>query len=212
MEQIHIMRGKDSFGPFTKEQVYEYLNQGALLPGDLAWHEGLGEWIPLEQLIAATAPTVEPPHPAQMPQPAMPSASEVYFGGVSSAPVKSKGKSKLVIAIVAGLLVLGGLAAGSWYFFLKKEPVQPSATNPESTKPEPIKGINQTSKVAIGTPIWEFQTGGPMGSSPAIGSDGTVYVGSSDNKLYAIKTDSKGLANSPWPMHRQNPLHTGRTK
>jgi hypothetical protein len=47
----------------------------------------------------------------------MPSASEVYFGGVSSAPVKSKGKSKLVIAIVAGLLVLGGLAAGSWYFF-----------------------------------------------------------------------------------------------
>jgi outer membrane protein assembly factor BamB len=62
------------------------------------------------------------------------------------------------------------------------------------------------------TKLWEFETGGPVGSSPAIGSDGTVYVGSDDGKLYAIKTDSKGLANSPWPMHRQNPLHTGRTK
>ena len=42
------------------------------------------------------------------------------------------------------------------------------------------KGINQTSKVAIGTPIWEFETGGYVYSSPAIGSDGTVYVGSFD--------------------------------
>jgi len=43
-----------------------------------------------------------------------------------------------------------------------------------------------------GTPIWEFETGGGVlllrgvDSSPAIGPDGTVYVGSSDNKLYAI--------------------------
>jgi outer membrane protein assembly factor BamB len=47
-------------------------------------------------------------------------------------------------------------------------------------------------------------------SSPAIGSDGTLYVGSVDFKLYAIKTDSKGLAKSPWPMRGQNARHTGR--
>jgi endonuclease/exonuclease/phosphatase family metal-dependent hydrolase len=47
-------------------------------------------------------------------------------------------------------------------------------------------------------------------SSPAIGSDGTVYVGSWDDKLYAIKTESKGLAKSPWPMRGQNAQHTGR--
>jgi hypothetical protein len=58
--------------------------------------------------------------------------------------------------------------------------------------------------------LWEFETGRYVISSPAIGSDGTVYVGSSDNKLYAIKTDSKGLAKSPWPMRGQNPLHAGR--
>ena len=61
-----------------------------------------------------------------------------------------------------------------------------------------------------GTPIWEFETGDRVGSSPAIGSDGTVYVGAGDTKLYAIKTESLGLAKSPWPMRGQNPLHTGR--
>jgi outer membrane protein assembly factor BamB len=61
-----------------------------------------------------------------------------------------------------------------------------------------------------GTPIWEFETGGPVNSSPAIGSDGTVYFGSGDKKLYAIKTESLGLAKSPWPMRGQNARHTGR--
>jgi hypothetical protein len=37
-----------------------------------------------------------------------------------------------------------------------------------------------------GTEKWSFQTGGPVESSPAIGSDATVYVGSGDGKLYAI--------------------------
>ena len=61
-----------------------------------------------------------------------------------------------------------------------------------------------------GTVIWEFETGFWVPSSPAIGSDGTVYVGSFDHKLYAIKTESLGLAKSPWPMRGQNARHTGR--
>ena len=48
------------------------------------------------------------------------------------------------------------------------------------------QGINQTSKVKVGTPIWEFETRGSLNSSPAIGPDGTVYVGSFDKKLYAV--------------------------
>ena len=61
-----------------------------------------------------------------------------------------------------------------------------------------------------GTLLWEFETGDDVWSSPAIGSDGTVYVGSYDHKLYAIATSSSGLADSPWPMFGQNPQHTGR--
>ena len=33
---------------------------------------------------------------------------------------------------------------------------------------------------------WKYQTGDVVDSSPAIGSDGTIYVGSRDNYLYAI--------------------------
>jgi outer membrane protein assembly factor BamB/alpha-tubulin suppressor-like RCC1 family protein len=37
-----------------------------------------------------------------------------------------------------------------------------------------------------GTKRWEFATGDVVTSSPAIGADGTVYVGSCDRKLYAL--------------------------
>ena len=67
----------------------------------------------------------------------------------------------------------------------------------------------QKTKATAGIKLWEFETGNYV-KSPAIGSDGTVYVGSYDKKLYAIKTNSKGLAKSPWPMRGQNPQHTGR--
>ena len=42
---------------------------------------------------------------------------------------------------------------------------------------------------------WAFNTGGAVESSPAIGSDGTIYVGSSDawpqtdGRIYAINPD-----------------------
>ena len=41
-----------------------------------------------------------------------------------------------------------------------------------------------------GTIKWTFTTGNAITSSPAIGSDGTIYVGSWDYNLYAINPDS----------------------
>ncbi|MBM4462719.1 MAG: PQQ-like beta-propeller repeat protein [Chloroflexi bacterium] len=49
----------------------------------------------------------------------------------------------------------------------------------------------------VGSPIvaygtierWSFAAGGGVNSSPAIGADGTIYVGSKDNKLYAVNRD-----------------------
>jgi outer membrane protein assembly factor BamB len=40
-----------------------------------------------------------------------------------------------------------------------------------------------------GTPKWAFQTGGEVSSSPAIGPDGTIYVGSYDGNIYALSPD-----------------------
>lgn len=49
-------------------------------------------------------------------------------------------------------------------------------------------------------------------SSPAMGSDGTLYVGASDG-LYALITASAGgLARSPWPKFRADAQNTGRVR
>jgi outer membrane protein assembly factor BamB len=39
---------------------------------------------------------------------------------------------------------------------------------------------------ATGTKRWEIRAGGDVDSAPAVGADGTIYVGSDDKKLYAI--------------------------
>jgi len=86
---------------------------------------------------------------------------------------------------------------------------EPPKTSPQTT-PKPEPKVDPTKQERF---LWEFETGESrfgVASSPAIGSDGTVYVGSWDKKLYAIKTDSKGLAKSPWPIRGQNAQHTGR--
>ncbi|TKJ43107.1 cell surface protein [candidate division TA06 bacterium B3_TA06] len=46
-------------------------------------------------------------------------------------------------------------------------------------------------------------------SEPTIGSDGTLYF-SFGKYLYAVKSDSKGLANSSWPRQGHDNQNTGR--
>jgi len=97
-----------------------------------------------------------------------------------------------------------------------KIPLKPAVPDSEKGQPTPKKETPQSKtepKVADQKPgpvLWEFVTGGIVISSPAIGFDGTVYVGSGDCEVYALKTDSKGPAKSPWPMRGQNPQHTGQ--
>jgi outer membrane protein assembly factor BamB len=43
--------------------------------------------------------------------------------------------------------------------------------------------------VRYGTLKWKYKTDSWVKSSPAIGADGTVYVGSIDHHLYAINPD-----------------------
>ena len=144
--QIFITRGEDSSGPYTLEQVQDYLSQGVLLADDFAYHEGLEGWIPLEQLIAKSVPLEEPPHPAQMAEGAPPSKSEPVLAEVVRPPVKGKIKTKLIIGAVAGLLVISGLSAGAW-FLLKDDPVEqvqtqkPGKLPPTTGTTEPIPSL-----------------------------------------------------------------------
>uniref|UniRef100_A0A7C4RYH4 Uncharacterized protein n=1 Tax=Fervidobacterium pennivorans TaxID=93466 RepID=A0A7C4RYH4_FERPE len=49
-----------------------------------------------------------------------------------------------------------------------------------------------------------------MSSSPAIGPDGTVYVGSYDGYLYTFQTLNFGLSDSSWRKFRSIICNTGR--
>jgi outer membrane protein assembly factor BamB len=68
-----------------------------------------------------------------------------------------------------------------------------SATNSLANTPQPKfhhdnnnTGQSQYTGPSTNTTKWKYQTGAEVRSSPAIGSDGTVYIGSRDSHLYAI--------------------------
>lgn len=69
-----------------------------------------------------------------------------------------------------------------------------------------------------GKVLWSFSATGDIKSSPTLAPDGAIYfvtVGPCDEqkcegRVYALQTSSPGLANSPWPMYRHDPQHTGR--
>ena len=54
--QIHVNRGGEKFGPYGIEEVKSYLANGTLLPTDLAWQDGMTDWVPINQLNLGAAP------------------------------------------------------------------------------------------------------------------------------------------------------------
>ena len=54
-----------------------------------------------------------------------------------------------------------------------------------------------------GAKKWSFKTGGDVDSSPAIGPDGTVYFGSWDHSVYALKGTNGALV---WKFKTGNPV------
>jgi hypothetical protein len=66
---------------------------------------------------------------------------------------------------------------------------------------------------AQGSVTWVYPDYGPYPAtevSPCIGPDGTIYA-ALGGTLFALK-GTNTLANSPWPMYRQNPRHTGKVE
>ena len=51
--KVHISRKGERHGPYSYATVNEYLTDGRLLPTDSAWHDGMGEWKPLGELMGS---------------------------------------------------------------------------------------------------------------------------------------------------------------
>ncbi|SVD36662.1 uncharacterized protein METZ01_LOCUS389516, partial [marine metagenome] len=87
--QIQIDRQGQQFGPYTMEQVQQYLADGTLLPTDFAWHEGLSGWVPLSELVGA--------------------------GAVRSSA--TGGSKAAIIKIVAIVALVAGLGVGGYFLY-----------------------------------------------------------------------------------------------
>ncbi len=99
----------------------------------------------------------------------------------------------LLLGLVVALSLVGGglfplnytnasLAATSWPMF--RHDLQHTGRSPYSGP-------------AVPWPKWGYTTGNGVHSSPAMGSDGTIYVGSDDHNLYAI-SDNGTAGNLKW--------------
>ena len=62
----------------------------------------------------------------------------------------------------------------------------------------------ETVGVEQGTRKWMFETGGSVISSPAIGSDGTLYMGSNDGNLYAVNPGGR----LKWKFQTEGAVHS----
>jgi outer membrane protein assembly factor BamB len=61
----------------------------------------------------------------------------------------------------------------------------------------------------LGTTLWELPLPSDAVTSPTLAPDGTLYIATSDNTLYAVQTTSKGLLNSAWPKYQRDLWNSG---
>lgn len=66
---ILVLKDGEELGPYTLEEINRTLSSGEFLTSDLAWHEGLAEWVPLKSIAGVAAgpahglrPPPPPPH------------------------------------------------------------------------------------------------------------------------------------------------------
>eukprot|EP00665_Eupelagonemidae_sp_cell47_P016043 gene16043-biopygen5874 len=124
--QVHIDRGGQRFGPYSVEQVNSHLAEGAILPTDLGWTDGMPDWVPVTQVAGVTFADAAATAAVPPPTPAPTTDDTALQGGVPAIQTAAKpaGNKKLLIGVGAGVGVLALAAVG--YFV-----VYPMLTNEE---------------------------------------------------------------------------------
>jgi len=76
-----VKRGEESFGPYTLTDLQKYLQEGRVLPGDLAQSEGMTEWVPVSQIVGnIPLPALAPAGAAAVPaQPLVPLPPNLHW-------------------------------------------------------------------------------------------------------------------------------------
>lgn len=49
--EIYLTRDGQQYGPYSAEQLKASLSDGTVTPGDLAWHDGITDWVPIGTIV-----------------------------------------------------------------------------------------------------------------------------------------------------------------
>jgi hypothetical protein len=88
---IHITRKGEKHGPYPEATARQFLEEGKLLPTDLAWHAGADGWKPLSEVLgAATQPPATPPPAPQPPGGGIPKRTMAGAAPAEEKPAEEK--------------------------------------------------------------------------------------------------------------------------
>jgi hypothetical protein len=105
---ILIHRDGQQYGPYTLEQAQEYVINGTLIPAtDLAWHEGMTEWLPLKDVLRQLVPAV-PTSPQALPPPVIPPPTVPPVTGLTETKAEPNPKTFWIAFVLCLLLGLFG--------------------------------------------------------------------------------------------------------
>lgn len=107
MNQIHIARDGQKFGPFTLDQARDYVADGQLLATDMAWFEGATDWMPLHS-VPGLARTPPPPPRSRPPPPPAPLGGQPAPFHTSPVATPTQPKPKRNPFVVGCAAIAGG--------------------------------------------------------------------------------------------------------
>ncbi len=128
--EIRIHRDGSDFGPYSLEELRQYLASGQIIPTDLAWYQGAPDWMPVTQVPGlnpkpVTPPVAAPQMPPSMPpmgppgmppmgapgMPAMPAMPPMMGTPMAGGYVTYAGFWKRAAALIADGMILGAVNA-----------------------------------------------------------------------------------------------------
>ncbi len=170
---------------------------GQLLAKDRARQgarQGVSPGTPREAEGGSAEPA--PPEDPVADEPTKPDSAPPGTGAPERVPTRPRRGRWIVLALAAVLLACCCTSVSVFSYMVYQEMYPKTQRHAGRSAPRPMFGQNPkhngrgpSTGPAEAKKKWTFEAGDSVFSSPAIGHDGTVYVGSRDYTLYALNPD-----------------------
>ena len=108
---VYIQRDGQQYGPYPQEDIQGHLASGTLLPTDMAWQEGMADWVPLSEFPGIEA-----------------GASAVQgFSPDPNEAIPDEGRKKFITGAIGALAVIVALGIGAYFVYFKEKGIESSA-------------------------------------------------------------------------------------